>query len=106
MGVVTVHQIPIPDGKSPQQVIDNLHRELDRLGGRKGGQFCVDCDVFFFGQNRALNVVHSSEYPATTFSIMDNALCMTADSTIDALFNTLQGGILTGRKPSSKMESK
>ncbi|RWS02407.1 decarboxylase-like protein [Dinothrombium tinctorium] len=108
MGVVSVHQYPIPEGKSGQQVIDHLVKCLETLGATKTGTFCVDCETYYSGPNinpsRVLNIIHNSEHPASCFALLDTGTCLVCDTNFDQLMLTMSG--LYHSKKSTKMESK
>ena len=111
MGVVTVHQYPIPEGKSAQQVIDQLTKLMDTLGAVKIGTFCVDCETYYsqfsqtnMNQPRILNVLHNTEYPSSCFALLDTGMCLVCDNNFDALIATMSS--LFQSKKASKMENK
>lgn len=93
MGVCSVHSIAIPDGRSGQQVVDGICKQLEVLGARKSGTFCVECDTYysaaFITPARVLNLFHNSEYPASCFALLDNGQSLIADASFDAILSNL-----------------
>ncbi|XP_023230310.1 mediator of RNA polymerase II transcription subunit 20 [Centruroides vittatus] len=108
MGVVSIHQFPIPEGKSGQQAAEILQKRLETIGCVKAGTFCVDCETYYsaphINPNRAINVIHDSEHPATCFALLDTGTCLVADTQFDMLMLKM-AGIYTPKK-STKIESK
>ncbi|KAG0415342.1 hypothetical protein HPB47_007495 [Ixodes persulcatus] len=51
MGVVSIHQFPIPEGKSGQQATELLQKRLETLGAVREGVFCVDCETYYSAPN-------------------------------------------------------
>ncbi|KAF4093494.1 hypothetical protein AMELA_G00002460 [Ameiurus melas] len=45
MGVTCVCQVPVVEGKSVQQTVEQLHKRLEQLGAVKQGSFFVDCET-------------------------------------------------------------
>ncbi|RWS20985.1 decarboxylase-like protein [Leptotrombidium deliense] len=108
MGVVSVHQYPIPDGKTGQQVIEHLNKCLLTLGAQKTGTFTVDCETYNSAPNinppRILNIIHNSEHPASCFALLDTGTCLVCDTNFDQIMLTVSG--LYSAKKSAKIESK
>jgi len=84
MGVSLLQPYPVKDGLTGAQTIDLLVKRVQILGGQLTGQFLVDCDTYAStspklstqsqpGQQtpRILNVLHNSEYPASTFALLE-----------------------------------
>ena len=42
----SVCQVPVAEGKSVQQTVDQLHKKLEQLGAVKQGSFFVDCETY------------------------------------------------------------
>jgi hypothetical protein len=42
----SVYAYPIPEGKSGQQVVDSLQKDIELLGAVKTGSFNVDCETY------------------------------------------------------------
>lgn len=42
----SVYAYPVPEGKSGQQVVDTIQKQLEQLGAVKSGNFCVDCETY------------------------------------------------------------
>ena len=43
----SIHQFPIPEGKSGQQAAELLQKRLETLGAVKSGTFCVECETYY-----------------------------------------------------------
>lgn len=43
----SIHQFPIPEGKSGQQAAELLQKRLETLGATKNGTFCVECETYY-----------------------------------------------------------
>ena len=108
MGVVTVHQYPIVEGRSGQQMVEGLIKTLELLGAKKVGTFLVDCETYYSAPNispaRVLNIIHNSDQPATCFALLDSGSCISVDTNFDLLMLTMSS--LYQSKKSSKMECK
>lgn len=108
MGVVIVQPYMIPEGKSSTQVVEMLQKRIESLGGVKSGNFCVDCETYCSVQNisppRAVNVLHNSEQPASSFALLDTGTCLVADNLFDHLMGKLTG--IYSPKKATRIESK
>ncbi|GFV75101.1 mediator of RNA polymerase II transcription subunit 20 [Trichonephila clavipes] len=108
MGVVSIHQFPIPEGKSGQQAAEMLQKRLETIGAVKTGTFCVECETYYaapnINPNRAVNIVHDSEHPVTCFALLDTGTCLMADSQFDMLMAKMAGIYIP--KKAIKIESK
>ncbi|ESO91283.1 hypothetical protein LOTGIDRAFT_153713 [Lottia gigantea] len=108
MGVVSVYMFPVPEGKSGQQVVESLQKSIELLGATKTGNFCVDCETFQTSiqntQQRQVNILHSSDHPASCFAILDAGTCLVADSLFDGLMQKLKH--YYQQRKGSKIESK
>lgn len=95
MGVSSVHSINIVDGRSGQQVVDTICKQVESLGGRKCGQFVVECDTYYSSPNisppRVLYLYHSSDHPASCFALLDNSTSLVADNTLDLIMLNMNG---------------
>lgn len=60
--------------------------------------------VLISDPNRAVNIIHNSEHPVTTFALLDTGTCLMADSQFDMLMSKMSG--LYTPKKSTKIESK
>lgn len=94
MGVVCVYAFPVPEGKSGQQVVDSLQKQVELLGAVKTGNFSVDCETYQSnlppGQpQRLVHVLHNSEQPASCFSVIDTGTTLVADVLFDVLIAKL-----------------
>ncbi|GBN78871.1 hypothetical protein AVEN_13856-1, partial [Araneus ventricosus] len=45
--LVSIHQFPIPEGKSGQQAAEILQKRLETIGAVKTGTFCVECETYY-----------------------------------------------------------
>ncbi|CAN8018243.1 unnamed protein product, partial [Ixodes persulcatus] len=106
----SIHQFPIPEGKSGQQATELLQKRLETLGAVREGVFCVDCETYYSAPNiseypsRSVNIIHDTEHPATCFALLDTGLCLVADTTFDMLMLKMAG--IYSPKKSTKMEAK
>lgn len=93
MGVVCVYAYAIPEGKSGQQVVDSLQKQMEVLGATKTGNFCVDCETYQShaqnAQQRTIHILHNSEQPATCFSVLDSGNVLVSDILFDLIMNTM-----------------
>jgi len=85
MGVSVLIVYPVKENMTGAQTIELLTKRVLILGGIQTGQFQVDCDSFGSvahpmggpaqGQGpsstRTLNILHNSEYPASTFALLE-----------------------------------
>lgn len=111
MGVTILQPFPIQENKTGAATIDFLTKRLLALGAIPCGQFLVDCETFHsvpqMGNPKAVHVLHSSEYPASVFSILDNGtkqIPLVADSLFDLLILKMQPAYTS--KKQTKIESK
>ena len=42
----SVYPYQVPPGKSSQQALDMLKKQVEQLGAVKSGNYCVDCETF------------------------------------------------------------
>ncbi|KAL4226133.1 mediator complex subunit Med20 [Mactra antiquata] len=120
MGVVCVYAFPVPEGKSGQQVVDSLQKQVELLGAVKTGNFSVDCETYQANTQagtltttpqRLIHVLHNSEQPASCFSVLDTGTTLIADVLFDVLIHKLTSGkagkeAFYQQRKGSKMESK
>ncbi|KAH8420630.1 hypothetical protein KR009_012414 [Drosophila setifemur] len=115
MGVTVLQPYPLPEGKSGAHIIDQLGKRLLSLGATHAGQFLVDCETFIStpqphngAPGRAVHVLHNSEYPASTFSIIDNGtgkqVSLVADNIFDLLMLKMTNTFTS--KKQTKIESR
>ncbi|KAH7947157.1 hypothetical protein HPB52_007761 [Rhipicephalus sanguineus] len=108
MGVVSIHQFPIPEGKSGQQAAELLQKRLETLGAVREGIFTVDCETYYSSPNinpsHSVNIIHDTEHPATCFALLDTGMCLVADITFDMLMLKMAG--IYSAKKSTKIESR
>jgi len=83
MGVALLQTYPVKEGLTGTQTIELLTKRVVTLGGVQQGYFLVDCDSYHCvqpmvgsaqGQTappKTLNILHNSEYPATTFGLLE-----------------------------------
>ncbi|XP_028854262.1 mediator of RNA polymerase II transcription subunit 20 isoform X2 [Denticeps clupeoides] len=96
MGVTCVCQVPVLEGKSVQQTVDMLHRQLEQLGAMKQGSFWVDCETYHTtgtasGQpSKLLYVMHNSEAPLSCTALFEGGPCLMADGNFDVLMVKLK----------------
>ena len=43
---LSVYTCPVPEGKSGQQMVDLLQKQIELLGAVKSGNFSVDCETY------------------------------------------------------------
>lgn len=76
MGVSVLYSYPSCENKTGAQVIDNLNKRLLAMGAIHTGQFLVDCESYvsapLVGPSKMVHIIHNSEYPVTTFSVLDS----------------------------------
>ena len=116
MGVSCVHSLTIAAGKSGQQVIDGVSRQLESLGAKKCQPFSVECDTYYSvspvtggqtgpesgansepnanastsGQSsRVLNLFKSSEYPMSCFALLDTGSSLVCDASFELIVANL-----------------
>lgn len=96
MGVSSVHILPISDGLSGPQMIDNYGLQLEALGAKKSGNFSVECDNYISNTGittmptpKVLNLILASEYPASAFSLIENGPTIVSDSSFDQILTNL-----------------
>lgn len=75
MGVTVLYPYRIPEGVTGAQAVEKLNRRLLTLGAVNTGQFLVDCETYLTvpqqGQPKMVHVFHNTDYPVTTFSLLD-----------------------------------
>jgi len=93
MGVSCVQSIAISDGRSGQQIIDTISKQLESMNGRKCGTFCVECDTYYsslpINTVKVLNLLTSTEFPMTCFALLDNGQSLVCDSTFELILHNL-----------------
>jgi mediator of RNA polymerase II transcription subunit 20 len=75
MGVSCVQSIAISDGRSGQQIIDTISKQLESMNGRKCGTYCVESDTYYssaISPVKVLNLLTSTEFPMTCFALLNN----------------------------------
>jgi len=81
MGVTILQPFPVKENMTGAMTIEMLVKRVQALGGIQVGQFLVDCDTYASsataitagGQQgtKTLNILHNSEYPASTFALLE-----------------------------------
>lgn len=92
MVVSSVHIIS--DVSSGPQMIETYQANLEALRAKKSGTFLIECDTYYsnpgiFPQQKTLNLLMSSEYPLTAFSLIKNGPTIVVDSSFEQIITTL-----------------
>ena len=58
------------------------------------------------GAQRLANVIHSSEYPRSTFLILENLLCLVAENSLDTVFTHLRSFYPPRKQPRIEVKGK
>ena len=58
------------------------------------------------GAPRLANVIHSSEYPRSTFLILDTLLCLVAENSLDTIFSHLKQFYPPRKQPKIEVKGK
>ena len=96
MGVTCVLSVPIHEGKSAKQMVDIIYHKLEKLGAEKLPSWTMDCETYQSvhpGQEnnlKLLHLLHHSEYPKLTFSVLENNTCMVSESGFDLIIDKLK----------------
>lgn len=96
MGVTCVFPIPVGEGKSSQQEFDALVKNFEFLGAEKCNNWYIDCDTYQSvhatdGAMKIIHVLHNSEYPRLSFSVLDNnTTCLVSDIGFDSVLLKLK----------------
>lgn len=96
MGVTCVLPIPIHEGKSVKQMVDIIYSKLDKLGAEKLPNWTMDCETYQSvhpgpeNNLKLLHLLHYSEYPHLTFSVLENNTCMVSESGFDLIIEKLK----------------
>ncbi|WAR26917.1 MED20-like protein, partial [Mya arenaria] len=90
VGGERIYAFHVPHGKSGQQVVDSLQRQLELMGAITTGIFSVDCETYQSNNlkgaaQRILHVLHNSEQPTSCFAILDNGTTLVADVIFELL---------------------
>lgn len=95
MVVSSVHILPNKSDSSGPQMIDTYAAQLEALGAKKCGTFSVECDTYYPNQaittspQKVLNLIISSEYPASAFSLIENGPSIVADASFELILSNL-----------------
>lgn len=97
MVVSSVHIVS--DSIAGPQMIDIFQTNLETLGAKKSGNFLIECDTYHSNpeifptttttQQKLLNLIQSSEYPATAFSLIENGSTIVADQSFEQIISNL-----------------
>ena len=107
------------DNRTGPQTIELLTRRIVNLGAMQAGQFLVDCEVYQgvapappqqqqqpgSVSNKQLYILHSSEHPASVFSILESPT-KTVTLTSDTLFDLLMLKLTNVYKKKQAIESR
>ncbi|XP_065673849.1 mediator of RNA polymerase II transcription subunit 20-like isoform X2 [Hydra vulgaris] len=110
MGVTCVFPVPVVEGCTSNQVIDSLKARLGLLGADKAGSWFVECEAFHSVKQNQENVakmfylMHSSECPSLSFSLLENDTCVVAENSINSIISKLSDFYLP--RKGSKTEAK
>lgn len=105
---VTILQPWFPEGKGGITAIDHLTKRLISMGAKQQGSFIVDCETIISlaptmqqpSINKAVHLLHNSEFPASTFAILDTGvkhIPLVADNLFDLLMIKI-GNVYTQKK--------
>ncbi|KAI2798814.1 hypothetical protein RDWZM_007234 [Blomia tropicalis] len=97
MVVSSVHILPINDGLSGPQMIDTYVQQLEALGAKKSGNYSIECETYLSNigittipnQQKILNLLTVSDYPASAFSLIENGPTIVTDSTFEQILTNL-----------------
>lgn len=92
MVVSSIHIIA--DSSVGPQAIETYQNNLECLGAKKSGTFLVECETYYsnpaiFSTQKTLNLILSSEYPASAFSLIENGSTIVADASFENIISTL-----------------
>lgn len=111
MGVTCLIPVELPEGKSGQQAlaVEKLQKRVELMGAQKSGNWCVNCETYqavttFSTASKLIHLVHSTEFPYSSFAVLETGTCLVADSGFDSLMTKLKT-FYTPRK-TSKIEAK
>lgn len=111
MGVTCLIPVELPEGKSGQQAlaVEKLQKRAELMGAQKIGNWCVNCETYqavttFSTASKLIHLVHSTEFPYSSFAVLETGTCLVADSGFDSLMTKLKT-FYTPRK-TSKIEAK
>ncbi|CAD7076683.1 unnamed protein product [Hermetia illucens] len=111
MGVTVLQPYSVPEGQTGPQTIEFLAKRLLALGAVQASTFIVDCETFIpnpqHGTPKTVHVLHNSEYPASTFAVLDTGTKQ-VPLVADALFDLLMLKMAPAHtsKKQTKIESK
>jgi len=117
MGVAVLQLYTGKDNRTGPQTIELLTRRIVNLGAVQAGQFLVDCEVHQSvgpappqqqpggASNKQLYILHSSEHPASVFSILESG-SKTVTLTSDTLFDLLMLKLTNVYKKKQTIESR
>ncbi|KAK3755013.1 hypothetical protein QZH41_011057, partial [Actinostola sp. cb2023] len=97
----------IAEGKSGQQTVEQLQKRAELLGARKTGNWCVDCETYqsqVQSSSKVIHLVHNTEFPYSSFAVLDSGACLVADTGFDSLMVRLKAFYV--QRKASKIEVK
>ncbi|XP_039258933.1 mediator of RNA polymerase II transcription subunit 20-like [Styela clava] len=83
MGVTFVTHWDIEEGKNVPQSLEELQRTIEKIGAKKSGLFCVECETYQtvnINQGKPLNIISNSEYPLSKFALFEDGASLIADA--------------------------
>lgn len=102
-----------PEGYNPTQAMDTLQKKVELLSGRSLGAWSIDCETLQStpalsagGPQKLIHMLHNTEYPITTFAVLDSMTCIVAESSLDAIFMNLRHFYAPSVKKGQKIEVK
>jgi len=109
MGVSCLVQVDIPEDRTGQQILDALQKKIELAGASKTGSWFVECDSYVSSQNsdaiaKIFYLMHCSDYPSASFTVLENDLCVVADQSMDSLLSKLKAFYVP--KKAGKTEAK
>jgi len=96
MGVTCVLPVPIQEGKITKQVVDSIQLKLEQIGAEKLPNWTLDCETYQSTQPGAdnnlklIHLLHFSEHPQLSFSVLDSNMCMVSESGFDLIVEKLK----------------
>lgn len=103
--------VDLPEGQTGQQAaeVDKLFKRAELMGATKTGTWCVNCESYqavttFSTASKLIHILHSTEFPYSSFAVLESGTCLVADSGFDSLMTKLKT-FYTPRK-AAKIEAK
>lgn len=82
MGVTFITQWNIEEGKNVQQSLEELQQTIEKIGAKKSGLFCVECETYqavTINQGKPLHILSNSEYPLSKFALFEDGAFIISD---------------------------